>query len=108
MKKILFLMFAIANLTFVGCSDDDGDAIASLNGTKWVSMDLEYDCYDSLEFGETTFEWFGMEGDYADMSSGTYTYNPPIVKFKEKGLTYEGRVSGDKMVVGEKTYTLKK
>ena len=98
-------MAAIAGLAFVGCSDDDGDAVASLNGTKWVYMDLEFDCYDTLEFEEKTFVWFGMEGDYADMSKGTYTYNPPIVKFNENGITFEGRVSGNKMIVGEKTYT---
>ncbi len=99
-------MAAIACLAIVGCSKDDEGAIASLNGTKWVHMELEYDCYDTLEFGETIFEWFGMEGEYADMSSGTYTYNPPIVKFKEEGSTLQGRVSGNKMVVGEKTYKL--
>lgn len=112
MKKLLLLVAAIGCLSFMGCSDDDENAPESLINTVWENIEKENGkiiCYDIIEFKESTFLWMGYEYDISDAqySTGTYTYNPPIVKLKEKYGTSEGRINGKTMIIGEKKYIQK-
>lgn len=113
MKKFLLLVAAIGCLAFTGCDKDETNSPDSLVDTVWENVEQENGetvCYDIIEFKESTFLWMGYEGNIsnAQYSTGTYTYNPPVVRLKEKYGTSEGQVKGTAMTIGEKTYMRKK
>lgn len=69
MKKILFLMFAIANLAFVGCSDDDG-----ANGKKldFIQIILKSDEVKAPEAVAALFYLNGMDIDGCPNMTGSW------------------------------------
>ncbi len=113
MKKLILLLLLLP--LFIGCDKDD-DTIHSLNGTTWECLEDEgwYKGERIIEFQETTWssstkEW--NEGDGSNVTpiyqSGTYTYDPPKVRFTEKEEILIATISGNKMVAGEFVYIKK-
>ncbi|MBS5798115.1 MAG: hypothetical protein KH100_15825 [Dysgonomonas mossii] len=104
MKK-LFLLLLVFPFVLGSCSKDDDKQ--SLNGTTWEANENEdgYIYKSTVKFYESTYSGSGYEeynGNKHEFSgTGTYTYDHPDVIFIEDGETYKGKISGNKMTVGE-------
>ncbi len=95
MKKVLFLLFTV--LAFMSCSsDNDNDAIGTLNGTTWISPD-DGDGIRTLIFASNTYTYKVEYAGEVQTSSGSYTYNPPKVMMKEGANTLSATISDTKL-----------
>ena len=111
MKKYLFLMLALAGImfSFVSCSSDDDD-LTSLQSTIWVNPD-DGDGLRTLTFREKDFYVIISNNGDTQTDQGSYTWDPPIVKFTytdretKKLETAIGKVEGNKLKINEIVYT---
>jgi len=116
MKKHLLLMLVVAGImfSFLSCSSDDDDApLTSLKGTEWVNND-EKDITMMLTFTtEKDFYFTTRDKNGQKVEKGTYTFEPPIVRFTtmdektKKPMTVMGRVDGKSLTLNEVVYTRK-
>ena len=105
MKHLLLSAVALMGMAFTmsGCSSDE-EKTNTLNGTVWVG---EKNGTHTIKFAEKTFpyDYVYQDGNYKghDKNSGTYEYQPPVVRLtsldKEtnKMVTNSAKIEGDKL-----------
>ena len=109
MKKVIlttlaFIGFAVA---FIGCSNNEDEKDYPLNNTIWQTKDHT----SRIIFGTTGFTFCFSEDDFScEETTGTYIYEPPIVKFTifddktDKLTTKKGKIVADTLYYDDNIY----
>lgn len=109
MKKVIlttlaFVGFAVA---FIGCSNNEDEKDYPLNNTIWQTEDHN----SRIIFGTAGFTLRFSGDDFScEETTGTYIYEPPIVKFTtfddktDKLTTRKGKIVADTLYYDDNIY----